>query len=324
MLCIASVIAQPTLTLNGTTSFTILAGTPVSMNGLVLTPAANFSIAAPNQLDKNPTLSHIVTDPYVARAYKWSNTLPTFQGVVGFNYADGELNSIPESALILQVHTGSLWQPFTTNVTRNTAINLINTDVSNIALNELTLTDAATLLPLQWGNITAYRQNGTAIVRWAALDAVPGDHFVVERSQTGRAGWQPVSLPLPANTNRGDRQYMVEDVSVPAERTFYRVKLINGNSYAGSLSRMVMVPAVLTETVVVYPNPVTDKLSLQSTGTGIRAVNVYNAAGKLVYSVAPGNVFFYSFNTRLLTPGYYRLQVILANAAIVWYPVVKK
>jgi hypothetical protein len=209
-------------------------------------------------------------------------------------------------------------------VTRNTATNLLTTDVSNVTLNELTLTDAATLLPLQWGDITAYRQNGTAIVRWTAFDATPGDHFMVERSQTGRTDWKPVTGTIPAYTTPGNHQYITEDAGVPDGRTFYRIKLINGNSYAGSLSRMVMVPAALTEGIIVYPNPVADRLNLQCTGISIRTINLYNAAGRLVYSAAPGNVFFYSFNTQLLMPGYYRLQVILANAAAVWYPVVKK
>ncbi|NII26039.1 T9SS type A sorting domain-containing protein [Pseudoflavitalea sp. X16] len=323
LLCAISVAAQPSLTLNGTTSLTILAGTPVSMNGLVLTPAAGFSIDAPNALNKNTTLTNGAMDGiYISSVYKWDNTLSAFNGTVGFYYADAELNGLSETTLILQLHTGVKWRAFTSNLSRNTGSNLVNTLVNNYALNELTLTDELTVLPLEWGAVRAFRKDGKAIVQWSAYDAEPGDHFIVERSSTG-ADWQPVGEPVPAITTPGHHTYSIEDDQAPDAQSFYRIKLVYGNGNTGGM-RMTMVPAIKDGQVTVYPNPVKDKLTLQSSVAGISRIQVYDAAGKLVHSVAPGNVSFYSFDTQVLLPGYYRLRLTLANGRVLWYPVMKQ
>lgn len=323
LLCAISVAAQPALTLNGTTSLTILAGTPVSMNGLVLTPAAGFSINAPNALNKNTTLNNGAMDGiYLSRVYKWDHTLSAFNGTVGFYYADAELNGLSEPALVLQVHTGIKWRAFTTGLSRNTGSNLVNTLVNNYALNELTLTDALTVLPLEWSTVRAFRRDGKAIVQWSAYGAEPGDHFIVERSSSG-TDWLPVGEPVSAIIIPGHHTYSIADDQVPDAQTFYRIKLMYGNGNTGSM-RMAMVPAIKDGQVTVYPNPVKDRLTLQSSVAGISVIQVYDATGKLVHSAASGNVSFYSFGTSLLLPGYYRLRLTLTNGRTLWYPVIKQ
>jgi hypothetical protein len=291
------------------------------MNGLVLTPAANFSIAGPNQLNLNTTLVHAASGTHILRVYKWTNPLNVFQGEIGFYYNDAELNGLTEAFLILQLHNGINWTPFTTGLVRNTGSNLVRTTVNNYTLEECTLTDQLTILPLVWGAITASRVQDKAYVKWTAYGVKAGDHFIVERSSDG-VHWKAVAAPVQAYA--GEEHYTVEDRDAPAGKTFYRVQLVQANSESGSWSRMAMIPAVQVNQVAIYPNPVKDIITVQSSANGIRQINMYSSTGRLVYSASPGGVSFSSFNTATLAPGYYLLQLVLADHTLTSFPIIKK
>jgi len=322
-LCAVPVTAQPSLSVSGSTSFTILAGTPVDMNGLVLTPAADFLITAPAQLDLNTTLAHTAAGTHVLRVYKWSSTLNIFRGEIGFYYNDAELNGLAKTSLVLQLHNGVSWTPFTTGLIRNTGSNLVRTTVNNYALDELTLTDELTLLPLVWGPVIAYRAQDKAYVKWKAGAVKKEDRFIVERSNDG-TDWHPVAAPVQSHGEPYDGFYTLEDTRAPAGKTFYRVRLVYADGTTGSWSRMVMIPAAHMAQVTVYPNPVEDRLTIQSSLIGIRQINLYNATGRSVYSASTGNIAFYSLAATAFPPGYYWLQLVLADNTITSFPIIKK
>lgn len=316
-----TVKAQPSMTLNGPASFTILAGTSVSMNGLVLTPAVDFSVTGPNQFNQNTTLTHAVSGIHISRVYKWTNLLNTFQGEVGFYYNDAELNGLQETSLILQLYDGNRWNPFTTVLSRNTGTNLVRTAVNGYALDEFTLTDALTILPLVWGPVTASRVQEKVYIKWKAYGAETGDHFGVERSMNS-ADWYPVAAPVQASA--GEKNYVLEDKDAPHSKTFYRIRLVPANGDPGTLSRMAMIPAIQAANITVYPNPVKDMVTVQCSMTGVRQLKLYSAAGMLVQSALPGNVSFYSINTASLAPGHYLLQLTLSDNTISSFPLIKK
>jgi len=320
-LCAFTVKAQPSVTLGGSASFTILAGTPVFMNGAVLTPAADFSVTGPNQLNQNTTTTHAAHGTYISRVYKWTNALNTFQGEIGFYYSDAELNGLPETSLILQLHDGNDWNPFTTVLSRNTGTNLVRTAVNGYALDEFTLTDALTILPLVWGPVTASRVQDKVSVKWKAYGTETGDLFMVERCMNG-ADWYPVAAPVQAYA--GEKNYVMEDRDAPHGKTFYRIRLVPANGNTETLSRIVTIQASQTSKVTVYPNPVKDILTVQSSTAGIQQLKLYSAAGRFVYGVSPGNVSFYSLNTALLAPGYYLLQLTLSDNTVSSFPLIKK
>lgn len=320
-LCAFTIKAQPSVNLNGPASFTILTGTPVYMNGLVLTPAADFSVTGPNQLDQNTTLTHAAHGIYVLRAYKWAHALNTFQGEVDFYYNDAELNGLQETSLILQLHDGNQWTPFTTVLSRNTGTNLVRTAVNGYALDEFTLTDVLTILPLVWGPVTASRVQGKVSVKWTAYGTETGGHFRVERSMSG-ADWYPVAAPVQAYA--GEKDYALEDRDALPGKTFYRIRLVQANGGPGTLSRITMIPAIQASKVIVYPNPVKDIVTIQSSTAGIQQVKLYSATGRSMYVVSPGGVSFYSFNTASLDPGYYLLQLTLSDNTVSSFPLIKK
>jgi hypothetical protein len=70
----------------------------------------------------------------------------------------------------------------------------------------------------------------------------------------------------------------------------------------------------------VYPNPVKDKLFIQSDGSGIAKVEVYNVVGELVYSTTNGQQ---TIDLARLASGHYILTVTTKNNSVEKIKVIK-
>lgn len=121
-------------------NFYISSGTVVSIDGLVLTPSANYNITGTNLLQRTAMVAHPLTNPYIRRVYRFNRTISAYSGKVTIYYQDSEVVTTKETALNLYVNNGSTWRAYTTNVTRDATTNYVATSgLTNIALNEVTL-----------------------------------------------------------------------------------------------------------------------------------------------------------------------------------------
>ena len=189
----------------GTVGITIKSGTIISGNGLILTPSADITMANVS-LIKNTTISNPAVNPYITRVYKFSSTTAPFSGTVQINYSDpGELNSIPEADLELNVYDGIQWRPFSGTVNATNDYVLSN-PINNVALNELTPASRLTPLPLQWLSFSASKQNTNVLLKWTTDNEQNTKSFTVQWGSDGQ-GWTDLTTLVRSNANSNTHDY---------------------------------------------------------------------------------------------------------------------
>ena len=310
----AAVKAQSSLYLSPGSTFYIGAGTPVSVDSLVLTPAAVYTITGANRLQRSVTPLHIGSNPHINRVYQWDNTLTPFTGDVTIFYRDGELNGIGEPLLTLNVHNGSGWNAYITNIIRNSADNFATTTLSGISLNELTLgTAAAGPLPMLWLSITAQRRNSVIQINWQTADEDNCANYQVEKSTNG-TDWSKLGNAIKAYNTTGPNNYTQNDNNLPTAISFYRVRQ-NDLDGKYSYSKMVSVKNDQSNGIWLYPVPANNVLTVVAGGTLLlNSVNIYNAAGSLVAFAQP-HTASHTINVQQLAAGTYTAVIILSDGS---------
>jgi hypothetical protein len=262
------------------TDLTILSGTVFKTDSLTLTPSANFTISD-NELIKSATVIHTSANPYIARVYRFANNTNPFSGSIQFDYTDGaELNGIPENALTLNVHDGTSWTAYAAT-TRDATNNFVLTDgLSAVNLNELTLANLLTPLPLIWMYFTATKQNYTVLLKWATLQEQNTRHFEIQHSSNG-SNWTTISILPAAGNSSSTTDYSYVHTTPATGINYYRIlqtDIDNRNSY--SVTRVIGFTAVEAFTIIGNPvanDVLTVRLNIAST------LALYTADGKLLW-----------------------------------------
>lgn len=172
------------------------------------------------------------------------------------------------------------------------------------------------VLPLQFSMVRGQWVNGAAVISWRTSNEVSNDHFEVERSTDGFDFIKVGSVEIksaPGNTN--DYQYSDASVSgLSNENFFYRVKQVDVDGKY-SFSPLVKLSKQKTSAVQAWPNPFTDKITVQlksDRGTRIR-LRLMNASGVIIretnHVVAAGSGSVVLRGLTGLNKGLYFLQV---------------
>lgn len=201
---------------------TIKAGTLFYVSGLSLTPSADYTLS-------NTTLTQVTT-PTVApansninRVYQFSGTIAPFTGAVQINYQDAELNGITEPSLVLSSYSGTAWNAYATNNTRDGVNNtVITTSLSAIAINELTLSNGNVVLPLIWQSFTVSKQNNSAVLMWTTAQERNTKTFMVQQSIDGM-NWNDLSS-MPASGTKNTPSFYSYTHNKPSNGiNYYRI-----------------------------------------------------------------------------------------------------
>lgn len=263
------------------TDLTILSGTIFKADSFLLTPSANFTLTD-NSLTKSATISHASLNPYISPVYQFTNSTNPYSGSLQIYYTDGaQLNGIPESSLSLNVHTGTSWIGYPV-ATRDATNNFIlTTGLSAINLNEFTLADMLTPLPLIWKSFTATRQNQTAVLQWTTRQEQNTRNFAVQHS-SNNTNWSDISiLPAAGNSNIAGNYSYVHTNPVTGIN-YYRIlqsDMDNRHSYSAI---RILVFTTAGEPFIVTGNPVTNKIiTVQVNRASL--LGLYNSDGKLMW-----------------------------------------
>lgn len=261
------------------TTFVVKSGTSLGLDGLLLTPSADLSLAD-FSVARSATLNHSTLNTAIARSYQFATTIPVYSGDIQFYYQDGELNGLTESGLQLNVHNGSSWQNWSAGAT-DAVNNFITTNgLSSISLDELTLADALQPLPLRWGGITAYRSGNEVRIEWTTLHESLVSHFQVERS-TDAVTWKAVGNPVNAHNDGATHQYQLTDPQPVAVKLYYRIReadLDGGKHYS---SIVVVAELAAGSVILLYPNPAKNSFQLRNVDpAAIRLVELMSVAGQ--------------------------------------------
>ena len=317
--------AQSGLNIQSGTTFYISSGTSVSVDGLILTPSSGYTIAAPNSLVKNTTITSPGSGQYISRVYRWNSVITGFNGDITIYYQDAELNSIPENSLVLDVHDGAHWTPFVSNVTRDGTTNYVTTSsLGNISMGEATLTNKAAPLPLVWGAISAQRNLNQGLIQWNTFDEINVAQFEVQSSTNG-VDWKYVAT-VTAHNSQGDNHYSAQDASLTEAKTYYRIKEVDVDGKI-AYSPIVIVEALNGKTTFsVYPNPASNTVNVQilSNRVSLSEIRLYNADGQLIKVGKGSNSNQYKLNIAGLSNGQYLLQAVLSDGSKIKQQITKR
>lgn len=129
----------------GSTGMIVLAGTSLSIDGLILTPSASLSLAN-NSIQR--TTTPLTGNPSINRLYQLSAPL-LFSGRVGISYLPSELNGYTESTLqVAYTPTADAILTVTTSSNVNAATHFVQNMLTNQNLYVVTATALSDLTPI--------------------------------------------------------------------------------------------------------------------------------------------------------------------------------
>lgn len=316
LLIVSMVVNAQQLYIAPGTSFNILAGTDVSVDSLVLTPSATFSLSD-NAITKTTLLVNSLGTTHILKGYHFSNTTDPFTGKVVFGYAEGaQLNGLQEDALRLYSHDGAAWAPFLTGFVTDDVNNTVSvTGISAQALNEFTLGSAG-VLPLTWLGVQAARKNENTEVKWQTAAESSIAYYTVERSLDAHK-WINIATNIAPQQTYGTGHYTITDYNSPSEQLYYRVKETT-KSGANSYSVIVSVAPLNTgnsnNAALIYPNPAYDYFKVgKIAADGLKEIQLIDIAGSKLKS---WKMLQSTYNVNSLPAGVYQLVFIYRDKII--------
>jgi len=315
--------AQNSLYLSPGANLFITAGTPLSVDSLVLTPSAGYNITGANGVLRAATITHAASRVYIQRVYRWNATLPPFTGNLSFYYKDGELNGISENALTLNVHNGTSWNAYINNVVRDINNNFITTPLLSVSLNELTLASVTGALPMSWLGVEAIKQNGHVLINWRTANEINCAGYQVEKSGNG-LDWLNLGSLVAAYNTPGPNYYTLTDAVPPAAVSYYRIRQTDLDAKY-SYSMIVSVRGDRTNTTLMYPIPAGGVLNI-ATGGGLllKSVTVYSATGSLVATERPAGISLLTMDVHRLASGNYTAVIVLSDNSTITRSFIKQ
>lgn len=307
-----SLHAQTFFSVGNNASVFIQAKANVSFDSFVLTPSTDVLLTA-TDITKSTTLLHTATGIHINRVYQFSQPVANYSGTIAVGYKDNELNGLDENTLVLNAFTNNSWTAFTNSVSHDATNNYVTTSgLSDISLDELTLTCITGVLPLQWISVNATYSNSSAIISWVAAKETNCKYYQVQKS-TDAATWQNVGNTVKANNGAGFNYYSLNDGAYLNGTVYYRIVLVEATGRM-SYSVVVSVKDAGENTVVVYPNPATDVVHVRVGGNSIiKRVKVFDAAGKLLMVREGSNSNVYSFDVSRFASGFYMMSIETNN-----------
>ncbi len=177
------------------------------------------------------------------------------------------------------------------------------------------------LTPGSVGNTSAFKATGGNRVTWSAISLPAGSYFDVERSQGENAYRKIGRVEAAALGTWMDYDFI--DAQAPSGKTLYRV-VQRAPSGAYATGKVATVVATDAFTVMTYPNPVHDRLTVdamvgdEGTAGSYTLTNVYGAT--LLRGELSGTA---TINVASLSAGSYYLTVVSAHGETTVRPVIK-
>ncbi|MGG9963082.1 T9SS type A sorting domain-containing protein [Ferruginibacter sp. SUN106] len=286
---------------------TVKGGEILVVDGLSLTPSSNYTLTNTTLAKTEAyTITPTPTNYYIKRYFKFSNTTSPFTGTILFSYAGADLNgsnsvAIPQANLRMNITNGTTWSA--TADAPVTASSYVSSAVAAISLNTITLANQSAPLPITWISFTAEKKNNGAILKWATATEANSKDFMVQHSLNG-SDWNTIgSVKAAGNSNSVSAYNFTHTFPLPGTN-YYRLiqrdldeRYSNSNVISLNFDRSQL-------SLQAFPNPVLDgKLSVVLPASA--AVQIFNAAGKLVYQ-------------RQLLPGLQQLDIRNLASGTYW------
>lgn len=188
--------------------------------------------------------------------------------------------------------------------------------VGNVKRDNMTLDagiyEGSTPLPVTLISFTVSKENESAQLKWSTSMETNSESFDVEHSLTGKS-WQKVGNVLASGESSAEIKYSFIDTNPANGENLYRLKMIDADgTFAYSGIRSVSIE--LGEGVVVYPNPVADRLYLKVTDwTKVNKVQMFDLNGKAIFNSTKAPVD--GIDVKNLPSGLYAVSITRTNGA---------
>ncbi|MEM9983682.1 MAG: T9SS type A sorting domain-containing protein, partial [Bacteroidota bacterium] len=144
-----------------------------------------------------------------------------------------------------------------------------------------------TVLPVELTDFRAYQRDYRVVLTWETAGEINNHFFTVERSTDARM-WQKVTRVEGAGTVQAPRQYESQDPAPPVGTIYYRLRQTNldGSSTLSQVRKVHWVePEVLP--ITVYPNPVSNYLTVEGSPVVLASVDVFTVSGYRITNTIP-------------------------------------
>jgi hypothetical protein len=285
-LCTCAASAQFAVQSSG---LTLVAGTNMNINNLVLMPSANLTLV-------NQTITRSATPAHgspagasILQVYKFSTPV-SFSGTAAIKYNASDLNGNTEALLQIAYNPLLAGGTFITTTGSSTggagSYYVSKSGLAGVTMGQVTATNSGVTLPV---TLTSFKAEATAacgvVISWSAEAASATESFVVETS-VNTTEWKPVGTRLFAVN--GSSTYSITDNSPDAGTIYYRLKITNAAgviTYSNISSVRKMCPSKLEMTL--SPNPVHDIATLKVLNGVLKnaLITVYDVSGKVVKTI---------------------------------------
>ncbi|MBX9785079.1 MAG: ExeM/NucH family extracellular endonuclease [Chitinophagaceae bacterium] len=162
-------------------------------------------------------------------------------------------------------------------------------------------------LPLEWGVFNVTKAGTSSNISWSTLQETNTDYFIVERSTDGR-NWSSITSIKAAGNSSSEINYSFTDALPVKGRNFYRIRQfdLDGKSKTTDIKSLVFTDF---KNISFFPNPATDRITLQSSASKILTVRIVDAEGRTLIQQNV-NQTTVSVDVKALKPGMYLLQIV--------------
>lgn len=149
-----------------------------------------------------------------------------------------------------------------------------------LSFNDVALAATGTL-PVQLVSFNARLINDNSVLlQWKTAQEKNSDHFDIEHSTDG-ISFVKIGQIQAKGTSNELTDYSFTCTNVMAGKHFYRLKQVDVDGKF-EYSQIVIVTVDVNNTISIYPNPVKDHLEINSPGTTIQEISIFNAVGILM------------------------------------------
>ena len=127
-----------------------------------------------------------------------------------------------------------------------------------------TLAAITSPLPVTLTSFTVKAELHTALLKWTTIAETNSDRFQIERSIDGK-NWLMIGIVAAMNESNLQSNYFYQDINPMNGENLYRLKMIDQDEAFAFSSIQSTIFLSENDNLIVYPNPVVDKLKIQNT-----------------------------------------------------------
>ncbi|WP_222165120.1 T9SS type A sorting domain-containing protein [Edaphocola aurantiacus] len=239
-----------------TSGMTILSGTTLSADQLVLVPSSDLTLTSTVLTRTATPVVGTSGATSIGRVFNFSSPV-VYNGNAGFFYNISELGTNTEALMqvaFTSAAPGSTWTQWTTTTgsTVNTGSSFISQDFAGTTLGRVTSTSSALPLPLHLLAFNAEKGKGrTAVLNWTVTEEGFVPVYQLERSRDGRTF---ELIGAQKGIGNGTQQYAFTDISPAEGNNYYRLLLTDENG-GRTYSNVSVLQFSRADAASVAPNP---------------------------------------------------------------------